>query len=156
MRAAGAGIPIDPITSGALVDERRETSVDGIFACGNVLQVHDLVDYVSDEAEIAGIGAADFVRNRNSLGKTVPTVAANGVRYVLPQCVHTDSGEDIALFMRVTEPFRRVRFTVKSGETVLATVQRLKAAPGEMEKIVLPVDKLKRADEPIVVSLEVL
>ena len=151
-----AGIPIDPITSGALVDERRETAVEGIFACGNVLQVHDLVDYVSDEAEIAGLGAADFVRNANSSGATVSTVSGNGVRYVLPQRVHTDMGKDVALFMRVTEPFGRVRFTVKSGDAVLATAQRLKAAPGEMEKIVLSADKLKLADEPIVVSLEVL
>ena len=151
-----AGIPIDPITSGAVVNERRETAVEGIFACGNVLQVHDLVDYVSDEAEIAGVGAADFVRKRNSLGETVYTVAGNGVRYVLPQRVHTDSGEDIALFMRVTEPFGRVRFTVKSGDTVLAVAQRLKAAPGEMEKIVIKNDKLKLATQEISVSLEVL
>ncbi|MBE6580856.1 MAG: FAD-binding protein [Ruminococcaceae bacterium] len=151
-----AGIPIDPITSGALVDENRETAVPGIFACGNVLQVHDLVDYVSDEAEIAGIGAANFVKNGAVTGDTVQTKAGNGVRYVLPQRVHTDKGNDVALFMRVTQPFGKVRFTVKSGDTVLATAQRLKAAPGEMEKIVVKQDKLALAKEPITVSLEVL
>ncbi|MBE6604903.1 MAG: FAD-binding protein [Ruminococcaceae bacterium] len=151
-----AGIPIDPITSGALVDENRQTATPGIFACGNVLQVHDLVDYVSDEAEIAGIGAADFVKNGAVTGDTVQTKAGNGVRYVLPQCVHTDKGNDVALFMRVTQPFPKVRFTVRSGDTVLATAQRLKAAPGEMEKIVVKQDKLALAKEPITVSLEVL
>ncbi len=151
-----AGIPIDPITSGALVDENRETAVPGIFACGNVLQVHDLVDYVSDEAEIAGKGAAAFVKNGKVDGATVDTKAGNGVRYVLPQRVHTDKGNDVALFMRVTQPFGKVRFTVKSGDTVLATAQRLKAAPGEMEKIVVKSDKLAGAKEPITVSLEVL
>ena len=151
-----AGIPIDPITSGALVDENRETAVPGIFACGNVLQVHDLVDYVSDEAEIAGIGAANFVKSGAVSGATIDTKAGNGVRYVLPQRVHTDKGQDVALFMRVTEPFAKVRFTVRSGDTVLATAQRLKAAPGEMEKIVVKSDKLALAKEPITVSLEVL
>lgn len=151
-----AGIPIDPITSGALVDENRETATPGIFACGNVLQVHDLVDYVSDEAEIAGIGAANFVKNGAVTGETIATKAGNGVRYVLPQRVHTDKGNDVALFMRVTQPFGKVRFTVKSGDVVLATAQRLKAAPGEMEKIVVKSDKLALAKEPITVSLEVL
>lgn len=152
----GAGIPIDPITSGAVVDENRETATPGIFACGNVLQVHDLVDYVSDEAEIAGKGAAAFVKNGAAEGKTVDTKPGNGVRYVLPQRVHTEKGQDVALFMRVTEPFSKVRFTVKSGDVVLATAQRLKAAPGEMEKIMVKSDKLAQAKEPITVSLEVL
>ncbi|MBE6595710.1 MAG: FAD-binding protein [Ruminococcaceae bacterium] len=149
-----AGIPIDPITNGALVDENRETTVPGIFACGNVLQVHDLVDYVSDEAEIAGIGAANFVRGIAAKGASVETKPGNGVRYVLPQRVHTEEGKDAALFLRVTKPFGKVRFTVRSGDEVLATAQRLKAAPGEMEKIVVKSDKLAKAKAPITVSLE--
>ncbi len=150
----GANVPMDFITSGALVDENRQTEVPGIFACGNVLQVHDLVDYVSDEAELAGCGAAAFVKNELAGGKCVNTKPGNGVRYVLPQRVHTDTGKDIALFMRVTQPFGKVRFTVKSGDEVLATAVRLKAAPGEMEKIVLKNDKLVNATETITVSLE--
>ena len=150
----GANVPMDFVTSGALVDENRQTEVPGIFACGNVLQVHDLVDYVSDEAELAGCGAAAFVKNELKGGNAVATKAGNGVRYVLPQRVHTDAGKDIALFMRVTQPFGKVRFTVKSGDEVLATAVRLKAAPGEMEKIVLKNDKLVNAKETITVSLE--
>ena len=128
----------------------------GIFACGNVLQVHDLVDYVSDEAEIAGLGAADFVRGKRSEGASVETAPGYGVRYVLPQRVHTETGKETALFMRVTQPFGKVRFTVKSGDEVLASSLRLKAAPGEMEKIVVKADKLALAKEPITVSLEVV
>ena len=150
----GANVPIDNVTSGALVDENRQTEIPGIFACGNVLQVHDLVDYVSDEAELAGAGAAAFVKNELSSGNYVSTKAGSGVRYVLPQRVHTETGKDTALFMRVTQPFGKVRFTVKSGDTVLATAVRLKAAPGEMEKIVLKSDKLAEATETITVSLE--
>ncbi len=151
----GAGILMDPITGGAIVDESRETATPGIFACGNVLQVHDLVDYVSDEAEIAGVGAADFVKGAKAPEKTVETKPGNGVRYVLPQRIHPETGRDIPLFMRVTQPFGKVRLTVKSGDTVLATAKRLKAAPGEMEKIVIKKEKLLEITEPVTVSLEV-
>lgn len=152
----GAGIALSPVTSGALVDENRQTEIEGVFACGNVLQVHDLVDYVSDEAEIAGVGAAMYVKGELAKGNTVNTVASNGVRYVLPQRVNADSDKDVSLFLRVTEPFGKVRFTVKSGEEVLATAVRLKAAPGEMEKITIKNDKLKLAKTDITVALEEL
>ncbi len=151
-----AGIKLSAVTSGALVDENRQTEIEGIFACGNVLQVHDLVDYVSDEAELAGKGAAAYVKGQLIKGDTLNTVASNGVRYVLPQRVHTQSEDDVALFMRVTEPFGKVRFTVKSGDNVLATAVRLKAAPGEMEKITIKKEKLMLAQEDITVSLEEL
>ena len=149
-----AGIAIDPITSGALVDETCETSAEGIFACGNVLQVHDLVDYVSDEAERAGLGASEYVKAGKAASAAVATKAGNGVRYVLPQTVHTETGKDVSLFLRVTQPFGKVRFTVKAGDEVLTTAVRLKAAPGEMEKLLLKADKLAAVKEEIVVSLE--
>ena len=126
-----AGIAMDRITSGAMVDENRQTETEGVFACGNVLQVHDLVDYVSDEAEIAGRGAAVYVLNGANCGKTVNTRAGN-----------------------VSKPFGKVKYTVSSGDNVLATAVRLKAAPGEMEKIVLKPEKLALAEEEITVSLE--
>lgn len=150
----GAGIEINNITSGAEVDENRQTEIDGIFACGNVLQVHDLVDYVSDEAEIAGKAAAKFVKGELKKGKTVKTVTGNGVRYVLPQRVNTENEGDVALFMRVTNPFGKVKFTVECEGEILATAIRLKAAPGEMEKIVIKNDKLKLAKGEITVRLE--
>ena len=152
----GAKIALDPVTSGAVVDEHRMTEIDGIFACGNVLQVHDLVDYVSDEAEIAGKSAAMYVKNELNSGKTVNTLPKFGIRYVLPQRVNLESDEDLSLFMRVTAPFGRVRFTVKSGEEVLATAVRLKAAPGEMEKITVKAEKLRGITKPITVELEEL
>ena len=150
-----AGIPMDPVTNGALVDEQRQTAVSGIFACGNVLQVHDLVDYVSDEAELAGQGAANYVKNQCAAGRSLSVKAGNGVRYVLPQRVNVQSGEPVSLFLRVTEPFGKVRFTVTSGEQVLATANHLKAVPGEMVKITLPAEKLGQAEADILVSLEV-
>ncbi len=152
----GAGIPIDSVTNGAVVDEHRQTAVPGIFACGNVLQVHDLVDYVSDEAEIAGIGAADFVLQQSQTAANLPTKAGFGVRYVLPQRVSQDTSKDLDLFLRVTQPFGKVRFTVRSGDTVLATAVRLKAAPGEMEKLTIKNAALSQATDALTVELEEL
>ena len=146
---------MDPVTGGARVDDRCMTGVAGIFACGNVLQVHDLVDYVSDEAERAGIGAAEFVKNGLSDGETLATQAGNGVRYVIPQTVRKNSRE-VSLFLRVTQPFGRVKFTVTAGDTVLTEVKRLKAAPGEMERITLKPEQLALARNTITVALEEL
>lgn len=146
-----AGVPIDPITGGALVDEICQTQVPGIFACGNVLQVHDLVDYVSEEAERAGLGAVSFVKGEATEGQTVATKAGKGVRYVLPQNVHV--GGEVNLFLRVTQPFGQCVLTVKSGEKVLTAAKRIMAAPGEMEKLTVNTEGVT---EPITVELEVL
>lgn len=147
-----AGISMDSVTGGAVVDQNRQTDVAGIFACGNVLQVHDLVDYVSDEAEMAGIGAADYVFGVRSSAETIATHAGNGVRYVLPQRVNKN-GKEVSLFLRVDKPYGKVRFTITSGDEVLVSAMRLKAAPGEMEKLRVPADKLSKAEQ-LTVSLE--
>ena len=150
-----AGIPMDPITGGALVDENCQTQVPGIFACGNVLQVHDLVDYVSEEAERAGIGAVTYINGEKTASDAILTKPGYGVRYVLPQSIGSRE-KDVSLFLRVSQPFGKVKFTVSDGESVLAVAKRLKAAPGEMEKITVKADALKDVTGPITVSLEVL
>ena len=149
-----AGIPMDPVTSGAIVDENCQTQVSGIFACGNVLQVHDLVDYVSDEAERAGLGAANYVKNGEKTANYITTKPGFGVRYVLPQKVDRSAETDVSLFLRVTEPFNKVKFTVRAGDTILATAKRLKAAPGEMEKLTVKRELLETVTGEITVSLE--
>ena len=150
-----AGIPIDPITNGALVDEDCQTKVPGIFACGNVLQVHDLVDYVSEEAERAGLGAVNYINGTKETGEGISTKPGYGVRYVLPQVIHNTT-EDVSLFLRVTQPFGKVKFSVTDGDKVLAVAKKLKAAPGEMEKITVKASALSNVTGPITVSLEVL
>lgn len=152
----GAGILLDPVTGGAAVDENRQTGAPGIFACGNVLQVHDLVDYVSDEAELAGKGAAGFVLGSLPGGDLAATKAGPGVRYVLPQKVHSGCVKPVALFLRVSRPMGKVKYTVCSGGVELTHCTRLKAAPGEMEKIVLQPQQLQKAENEITVSLEEL
>ena len=150
-----AGIPMDPITNGAMVDENCQTAVPGIFACGNVLHVHDLVDYVSDEAERAGKGAVAYIAGSAAQKKAITTKAGNGVRYVLPQTIgSTDT--DVTLFLRVTQPEGKVKFSVTDGDKVLAVAKRLRAAPGEMEKITVKKEMLENVTGPITVSLEEL
>ena len=150
-----AGIEIDPVTSGAKVDENRETELAGVFACGNVLQVHDLVDYVSAEAELAGKGAAAFVKGELTNSETVTVKAAGDVRYVLPQRVHTDAN-GVDLFLRVGRPMGKVKYTVSCGDTVIMTANRLKAAPGEMEKLTVKPADLARVNGAVTVSVEEL
>lgn len=150
-----AGIPIDPVTNGALVDENCQTQCPGIFACGNVLQVHDLVDYVSEEAERAGLGAVKFINSSLEKEGNIETKPGYGVRYVIPQTINCIN-EDVSLFLRVTRPFGKVKFSVKDGDTVLAVSKKLKAAPGEMEKLTVKAEALRNVTGPITVSLEEL
>ncbi|MBR4072921.1 MAG: FAD-dependent oxidoreductase [Clostridia bacterium] len=151
-----AGISLDFVTNGAVVDQSCQTEAEGIFACGNVLQVHDLVDYVSDEAENAGISAALYVKNGNNAAEYIPTKAGNGIRYVIPQKINKEYDKEISLFMRVCDPLGKVRISAKCGDEVLSTAVRLRVAPGEMEKLILKPDKFKNAVGEITVSLEVL
>jgi len=151
-----AGISIDSITSGAVVDESCQTDTEGIFACGNVLQVHDLVDYVSAEAENAGSSAAEYVIGGAKACEYISTKAQNGVRYVLPQRINKQCEKEISLFMRVTNPLGKVRISAKCGDEVLTSAVRLRVAPGEMEKLILKPEQLKKATGEITVSLEEL
>lgn len=150
-----AGIPIDRVTNGALVDENCQTKLPGIFACGNVLQVHDLVDYVSEEAERAGAAAAAYVYGQKEKGKTIAVSAGHGVRYVVPQLIHSQE-KDVSIYLRVAEPFGKVHFLVKEGERVLVDTKRMRAVPGEMEKLTVKAQMLQGVQDSISVSLEVL
>ncbi|MBR4881459.1 MAG: FAD-dependent oxidoreductase, partial [Clostridia bacterium] len=135
-----ADVTLDPITSGAVVNGNRETSVPGIFACGNVLHVHDLVDFVSDEAEIAGNAAADYIMGKNAVcSKKLRLATGFGVRYTVPQIV--DAVEDTRIFFRVTDVFKKARILVKDGDRTVISIKREHCAPGEMESVLL-----KKAD----------
>lgn len=148
---AGTDVERDRVTSGAVVDERRMTSVEGIFSCGNVLHVHDLVDNVSHEAETAGKYAALYALNRaEAAGHSYPVRAENGVRYVLPQKLHSDSGKT-ELFFRVDNVYRSCRIVAESDGRTLYSGKRLVLAPGEMEKITVDTTGL---NAPVTVRLE--
>ena len=141
-----AGIALDPRTKGAMVDGSRETQTEGIFACGNVLHVHDLVDFVSEEAEIAGIGAADYIRNGQKKKTYIPSVAGENVSYVLPQQVDAASEKEQKIYFRVRSAFRNAVIRVQAGEYV-KRLKKLAVAPGEMENVLLPAGVLSSAKE---------
>lgn len=127
------GIELDPVTGGAVVDEGRQVSVSGVYACGNVLHVHDLVDYVSEEAEIAARSAAAYIAGKKRDGKAVPVRPGSCIRYVLPQRIAgTDPTE---LYFRSKEVYRGGRVEVRAGNTPIKSRRVIKLAPGEMERI---------------------
>ena len=136
----GAGITMDRITGGAVTDQSRQTSIPGVFACGNVLHVHDLVDYVSDEAEIAGCAAADYLANKQSEHVDITVQPVSGVRYTVPQKI--TSAQDTVVYFRVLDVFRNKRVVVRCGERVLWNKKKIKLAPGEMETVKLTADQL--------------
>lgn len=150
-----AGIEIDGITSGAVVDQNRQTSAEGVFACGNVLQVHDLVDYVSLEAEIAGRSAADYVKGNCVKTGELKTVAGKGVRYVLPHKI-TNKNDDFSLFFRVATPFKNVKLNVFADGKLIKSEKRIRAVPAEMEKINIKKGELEFINDNLTVTVEEL
>lgn len=132
-----AGIELSPRTKGAVVDQTRETSVSGIFACGNVLQVHDLVDFVSEEAEIAGQAAAEYSKNGSSEKRFVLTREGAEVSYVLPQKIDLNKAEDVSIYFRVRSTVAKAAVIMKSGEQVIAEFKKPIVVPGEMQRVKL-------------------
>ena len=149
----GAGIDMDRITGGAVTDQSRQTSVPGVFACGNVLHVHDLVDYVSDEAEIAGFAAADYLAGKEAAHVNIDVRPVSGVRYTVPQRI--TSAQDTVVYFRVSDVFRDKRVVVKSGDRVISNKKKIKLAPGEMETVKLTADLLAEIGQgTITIGLE--
>lgn len=133
-----ANVKLDPRTRGAVVKDNLETSVEGIFACGNVLQVHDLVDYVSQEGEKAGKNAASYIKNGEIKSECATSVVGNGISYLCPQKIAYDGDDKFELSFRVRHPFNRSRVVVTADGEVIKKVEKLKIIPSEMEKVVLP------------------
>lgn len=144
------GIDFDRITSGAVVDEHRQTSVEGIFACGNVLHVHDLVDNVSMEAEIAGESAAKYALGNLQKTAYVKVGTENGVRYALPQKIGTGEGK-VKIYFRVGAVYKNVRLNVRCGDKIIYTRKCQILAPGEMGSV--EIDK-KDVTGDVTVGLE--
>ena len=145
-----AGVLLDNRTKGAVVDENYQTGVPGIFAAGNVLHVHDLVDFVSQEAERLADGVAAYLKD-GELPKCDITVEPDAaIGHVIPQKV--SGQQDFGLSMRVRKPLKKCWVTVKQGDVELKTVKLPKANPAEMIQFVVPAEKIK-ADEKIEVSV---
>ena len=142
------GVKLSQITGGPIVDENLETSVPGVFACGNTLHVHDVVDFVTLEAEKAGKSAAKYVLGKMLRVKKIPIEAGDKIRYVLPQSICR--GVDLDLSIRVTGPGEDVELGFFDGETLIKTKKFRKVHPAQMIKI-----KLKGSETSAVDSLKV-
>jgi NADPH-dependent 2,4-dienoyl-CoA reductase/sulfur reductase-like enzyme len=138
-----AGVDISPITNGPIVDDELQTSCEGIFACGNVLHVHDLVDYVSEEAQTAGLEAAKYVK-RGELKRTPINInAENGVRYTVPQKLDIKSMADtVTIRFRVADVFEGRYISLYFDDQLIKKTKKKVLAPGEMEKIILTKEQL--------------
>ena len=155
-----AGVDINPITNGPRVNEALETSVPGVFAAGNVLHVHDLVDFVSEEAAAAGRSAAAFIReNRQVGGKVLPITGTDGVRYTVPAVIRPEAlqpDSNVTIRFRVGGVYTNKRIVVLAGDKVIFKRRRNVLAPGEMETVNLKTNELRSCPEAdsITVKLE--
>lgn len=151
----GAGVEISPATSGAVVNESFETSVPGIFACGNVLHVHDLVDHVSNESFKAGAAAAAYVRNETRRGSVIAVRDGDGVRGTVPQQIRSDTDQPVDLMFRPSAVFRNSSVVVKSGAQELIRKKAMIFTPGEMALVTLRPEMLKNiGSDSITVRIE--
>lgn len=149
-----AGIEMDPRTGGAVVYENRETSVPGIFACGNALHVHDLVDFVTEESRLAGTEAAKALLPR-APERELLLRAGDGVSYTVPQKIRPGRVEKSAgVFFRVRRVYGKSIIRVTGGGETVSEFRRERLAPGEMERIVLPSALLNRARDSLELSIE--
>ncbi len=145
-----AGVALDPITGGPVVDTHLMTSVPGIFACGNVLHVHDLVDWVSEEAEACGRAAARWCAGELAKEREVPVRAGNLVRYVLPARV--EAGRPASLSLRTIAPEENVRLRVRSGDQTIYSRRYPKVVPGSMLRVTL--DKVPAESQALEILFE--
>lgn len=151
-----SGTVIDPKTNGAVVYENSETLTEGIFACGNVLHVHDLVDFVTEEAMRAGKGAAEYVKNGEASGRVISLKNGNGVSYTVPQKIRVENTDKlVSVFFRVNRISKNAEVRVMCGGEKLAGFKREHMAPGEMQNIKIPKILLeKAADDTVTVETE--
>ena len=140
-----ASVSLDRITNGAVVDQDRQTDCEGIFACGNVLHVHDLVDFVSEEAEIAGISAADYILGTTEEKINVGIKPDGKIRYTVPQNI--TKKKDVTVYFRVADVYRNVKINVYNGEELILSKKKAKVAPGEMESVKLKKEMLENCKE---------
>ena len=157
------GVELSRITSGPVVNESLETNIPGVFACGNVLHVHDLVDYVSEEAAKAGSHAVEYIRRweeQDEQKKDVPGISVEtkgGIRYSVPQLIRPEHMEEkLTVRFRVGAVYRDVYISVYVGEKRIIHKKKRKLAPGEMEQVILKKSDLTAAGEldKIVMKIE--
>lgn len=150
-----AEIEMDPKTRGPKVDESYQTSLPGVFACGNVLHVHDLVDFVSEEGSKAGVAAAKYIKEELESGHAIETQANEGIGYIVPQIIHPGNVEQrIELMFRVRNQYRNVAVVIKKDGEEFRRLRKKTMQPAEMEKVILRRQDLEDINSSI--SLEIV
>ena len=140
-----AGVELSPITSGPVVNDSLETNIEGVFACGNVLHVHDLVDFVSQEATNAGKNAAKYIKEgKQDASKEVKILPVDGVRYTVPTTVRPEVMDDtLTVRFRVGQVFKNCAIATYFGDELISKRKRPVMAPGEMEQVILKKSQLE-------------
>ena len=131
------GVKIHPVTRGPIVDETYQTSVSGIFSCGNSLHVHDLVDFVSEEAKKVGYFASKYIKQELKDGNIVNVINGNDINYVLPTTINIDEKNGIQLFFRVRKPYQTCYLYVYADEILVKKIKKPYLIPSEMERVTL-------------------
>lgn len=155
--STGAGVAIDSSTSGPVVNEHMETSVDGIFACGNTVHVHDLVDFVTAESLRAGENAAKFVQGYKPKNPQHITLRpGNRVRYTVPQFFESnESDSNVSIMFRPTDVYRGVTITVYSNNERIKSMKKKIVRPGEMQVVELTPEQLAKVHDNVTVAIEI-
>ncbi|MBQ7994138.1 MAG: FAD-dependent oxidoreductase [Solobacterium sp.] len=152
--AEEAGIRMDPAIRGPKVDDSYMTETEGIFACGNGLHVHDLVDFVSLQAKRAAEGAARYLKEKKDRGTPLAVKPGENVSYMVPSCVHPeDANASVEFFFRVRKPMDKAVVEIRSGETLLRTMNRKKLMPSEMERVILTAKEIAALKEDVTISM---
>lgn len=150
-----AGIRMNPVTRGPVVDDTYMTSVPGIFACGNGLHVHDLVDFVSLQAARAAEGAAGYLKDRKDRGRIQKVNPGENVSYTVPACVHPeDVRGNVEFFFRVRKPMDEAVLEIRSGDRVIRTMKKKKLMPSEMERAILTAKEIEGLNEDVTIAVK--
>lgn len=151
------GIILDPVTSGPIVNEGMETNIEGIFACGNVVHVHDLVDFVTEESRRAGKNAARYIKKEvKNYGSMAKTKAGTGISYIVPQMIRGENiDRTLDLFMRVDDVYTDINIVITIDGKEIKRMKKRHLAPGEMEAIKIKKEDLIASESSVItVSLE--
>ena len=152
-----AGVELSPNTSGAVVDETLQTSVPGIFAAGNVLHVHDLVDFVSEESELAGKSAANYIKQPKAekAENHRKVIMGNGVNAIVPQQISFTPDHDVHMMFRPRAVYKGAVITAAIGEKILFSRKARILAPGEMVNFTLKKEDLTEAEHDLPITIEI-
>ena len=145
---------IHPRTKGPVVDEYLQTSVKGIFACGNSLHVHDLVDFVTSEGALCGKSIARYLNNQLDTLSKVNITSGNGVSYVLPKTMYLNSDATFKLNFRVIKPYKDVELVIKQNNQIIKKQKKAYLIPAEMESVLILKKDVESLDDITVEVIE--